>query len=230
MCGIAGIATIDPRSSGLDSSPIRSMLTCLKHRGPDDEGEFVADGVVIGHRRLSVIDVSGGHQPLYGARDTTVIVVNGEIYNYRELANELSARGHRFRTASDSEVAAHAYDEWGLAFLERLDGMFALALWDEASKRLVLARDRMGEKPLYYTVAGNELIFASELTSIILHPAVKRELDPEALSAYLALEYVPAPRTILRNIFKLEPGTALVLENGDIRTARYWATSRARRS
>jgi asparagine synthase (glutamine-hydrolysing) len=223
MCGIAGIATIDPRRGGLDSSPIRSMLTCLKHRGPDDEGEFVADGVVIGHRRLSVIDVAGGHQPLYGARDTTVIVVNGEIYNYRELAKELSARGHRFRTASDSEVAAHAYDEWGLDFLHRMDGMFALALWDAERRQLVLARDRMGEKPLYYTVAGNELIFASELTSIILHPAVKRELDPEALSAYLALEYVPAPRTILRNIYKLEPASALVLENGDMRVSRYWA-------
>jgi asparagine synthase (glutamine-hydrolysing) len=222
MCGIAGIAAIDSGRGGLDASPIRSMLTCLKHRGPDDEGEFVAEGVVIGHRRLSVIDVAGGHQPLYGARETTVIVVNGEIYNYRELKKELSARGHVFRTSSDSEVAAHAYDEWGLSFLERLDGMFALALWDAARQQLVLARDRMGEKPLYYTVAGNELIFASELTSIIQHPAVKRELDPEALSAYLALEYVPAPRTILQNIYKLEPASMLVLENGAIRKSRYW--------
>ena len=223
MCGIAGIATMGAGARGLDSSPIKSMLTCLQHRGPDDEGEFVAEGVVIGHRRLSIIDVEGGHQPLYGARDSTVIVVNGEIYNYRELAKELSARGHTFRTASDSEVAAHAYDEWGLDFLERLDGMFALALWDDARKHLVLARDRMGEKPLYYTIAKGELIFASELTSIIRHPAVSRELDPQALSTYLALEYVPAPRTILKNIFKLEPASALVLENGNVRTFRYWA-------
>lgn len=222
MCGIAGIASVDPRATGLDASPVKAMLTCLKHRGPDDEGEFATDGLVIGHRRLSVIDVHGGHQPLYGARDTTVIVCNGEIYNYRELAKELTARGHSFRTASDSEVAAHAYDEWGLDFLERLDGMFALALWDASKKLLVLARDRMGEKPLYYTIADGELIFGSELTAIIKHPRVPRELDPEALSAYLALEYVPAPRTILKHIHKLEPATALVLENGSIRTFRYW--------
>lgn len=222
MCGIAGIASIDPHAGELDASPIKAMLTCLQHRGPDDEGQFATDGVVIGHRRLSVIDVHGGHQPLYGARDSTVIVCNGEIYNYRELAKELTARGHRFRTASDSEVAAHAYDEWGLDFLERLDGMFALALWDAAKKLLVLARDRMGEKPLYYTVANGELIFGSELTALIKHPGVPRELDPDALSAYLALEYVPAPRTILKNIRKLEPASALVLENGSIRTFRYW--------
>lgn len=222
MCGIAGYAALDPRAARLDPSHIRPMLACLAHRGPDDEGDYVDDGIVLGHRRLSIIDVTGGHQPLYGARDTTVLIVNGEIYNYRELTRELVARGHRFRTASDSEVAAHAYDEWGLDFLDRLDGMFALALWDGAARRLVLARDRMGEKPLYYTSADGALIFASELTAIIKHPAVARELDPEALATYLALEYVPAPRTILRNILKLEPGTLLVLENGTLRTASYW--------
>ena len=220
MCGIAGFASLD--GSPVDVAPIRAMLTCLKHRGPDDEGEFCSDGVVLGHRRLSIIDVEGGHQPLFGARRTTAVVVNGEVYNYRELAKELSARGHTFETKSDTEVAAHAYDEWGLDFLQRLDGMFAIALWDAAAKRLVLARDRMGEKPLYYTIADNKLIFASELTAIINHPAVKRELDPQSLSAYLALEYVPAPRTILKNIFKLEPATALVLENNAVRTFRYW--------
>lgn len=223
MCGIAGFASLD--GSPVEVAPIRPMLTCLAHRGPDDEGEFCADGVVLGHRRLSIIDVEGGHQPLFGQRDTTAVTINGEIYNYRELALELRARGHSFRTKSDCEVAAHAYDEWGIDFLERLDGMFAIALWDAERKRLLLARDRMGEKPLYYGIANGELLFASELTAIISHPAVTRELDPHALSMYLALEYVPAPRTILRNIFKLEPATVLVLENGSTRIHRYWSVS-----
>lgn len=222
MCGIAGFAALDAQAA-LDVSEIRPMLSCLAHRGPDDEGEYVSEGVVLGHRRLSIIDVQGGHQPLFGARETTALTINGEIYNYRELAKELRVRGHVFRSASDSEVAAHAYDEWGLDFLHRLEGMFALALWDAAAKRLILARDRMGEKPLYYTVAAGKLLFASELTSIMRHPAVSRQLDPAALSAYLALEYVPAPRTIIRNVFKLEPASVLILENGEIRTQRYWA-------
>lgn len=222
MCGIAGCAALDPGATTLDVTPLRGMLTCLRHRGPDDEGEFSGDGVVLGHRRLSIIDVEGGHQPLFGARDSTVIIANGEIYNYRALAHELKARGHTFRTASDTEVAAHAYDEWGLEFLDRLDGMFALALWDGAARRLVLARDRMGEKPLYYAVAQNQLLFASELTAIMHHPAVRRDLDPEALAAYLALEYVPAPRTILRGVQKLAPAEALVLEHGALRTFKYW--------
>lgn len=221
MCGIAGIAALDARAK-LDAASLRQMLTCLRHRGPDDEGEFAAEGVLLGHRRLSIIDVEGGHQPLYGARESTVIIANGEIYNYRELARELRARGHTFRTASDTEVAAHAYDEWGLDFLDRLEGMFALALWDGAAQRLVLARDRMGEKPLYYTIVGEQLLFASELTALLQHPSVERELDPQALAAYLALEYIPAPRTILRNVQKLEPATALIVENGAARTRTYW--------
>ncbi len=221
MCGIAGYATFDPRGVA-DAAAIRGMLACISHRGPDDEGDFIDQGVVLGHRRLSVIDVAGGHQPLFGARDSTVIICNGEIYNYRELGKELRARGHQFRTGSDAEVAAHAYDEWGLDFLDKLDGMFALVLWDGAARRLVLARDRMGEKPLYYTRAGDLFLFASELTSLLQHPEVSGELDYEALSEYLALEYVAAPRTILRDMRKLEPGCALVLENGELRHLRYW--------
>jgi asparagine synthase (glutamine-hydrolysing) len=221
MCGIAGAAALDPRRP-IDAAPIAAMLACLRHRGPDDEGVHEESGVVLGHRRLSVIDVAGGHQPLRGRCDTTVAVVNGEVYNYRELAHELAAGGSRFRTASDSEVAAHAYDAWGLDFLERLDGMFALALWDGTRRRLVLARDRMGEKPLYHTVAGELFIFASELTGILAHPAVHAAIDEAALREYLTLEYVPAPRSIIRGVHKLEPGTAIVLENGALRTHRYW--------
>jgi len=221
MCGIAGIAALDGRSP-IDVAPVPSMLACIRHRGPDDEGVHAADGIALGHRRLSVIDLQTGHQPLYGRRDSTVAVVNGEIYNYRALASELAASGSRFRTASDSEVVAHAYDAWGLDFLDRLDGMFALAIWDGAARRLVLARDRMGEKPLFHTTVDGMLLFASELSSLLAHPSVPRTLDHCALQQYLALEYVPAPASIIRGVAKLEPGTALVLENGSARVHRYW--------
>ena len=221
MCGIAGYAALDP-SRPLDASPVRGMLACVAHRGPDDEGVHGVPGIVLGHRRLSIIDVAGGHQPLFGVTEQTAIVCNGEVYNYRELARELTSKGHHFRTASDTEVAAHAYDEWGLDFLERLDGMFALALWDGARRRLVLARDRLGEKPLYWAVAGGMLIFGSELTALLAHPTIEPDIDPVALSEYLALEYVAAPRTILRGISKLEPGNVLVLENGHVEVRPYW--------
>jgi asparagine synthase (glutamine-hydrolysing) len=224
MCGIAGYATLDPRDTA-DPAAAPRMLRCIAHRGPDDEGVFTAPGIALGHRRLSVIDVAGGHQPLFGARPTTVVVVNGEIYNYRELAQQLHRDGHRFATASDSEVAAHAYDRWGLDFLQRLDGMYALALWDGERRRLVLARDRMGEKPLFYTVTGGLLIFASELSAILAHPAVDASIDPGALSAYLTLEYVPAPASMIRGVYKLEPGHVLVLENGRWQTQAYWTLS-----
>jgi len=221
MCGIAGYAALDPRRP-LDGGPVRSMLRCIAHRGPDDEGVFDAPGIVLGHRRLSIIDIEGGHQPLSGAAADTVCVCNGEIYNYRELRSELEASGHRFRTESDIEVAAFAYDAWGLDFLDRLDGMFAIAIWDGARRRLVLARDRMGEKPLYWAVAGDTLVFGSEMTAVLAHGGVDFEVEPAALQSYLALEYVPAPRTILRDVSKLEPGTRLVLEDGRIDVRPYW--------
>jgi asparagine synthase (glutamine-hydrolysing) len=222
MCGIAGIAAFDA-DRDIDAAPLDAMLACVRHRGPDDEGVHIQPGIVLGHRRLSVIDVDGGHQPLRGARDTTIAVVNGEVYNYRELARELEARGSRFRTASDSEVAAHAYDTWGLDFLDRLDGMFALAIWDGVQRRLVLARDRMGEKPLFHATVDGLLLFASELSSILAHPAVTHDIDPTALREYLTLEYVPAPRSLIRGVHKLEPASALILENGTVRDHRYWS-------
>jgi asparagine synthase (glutamine-hydrolysing) len=221
VCGIAGIAALDPLQP-VDAGPMTGMLACIAHRGPDDEGIHAAPGIVLGHRRLSIIDVAGGHQPLFGARRSTAIICNGEIYNYRELAAELGALGHTFQTRSDTEVAAHAYDQWGLDCLDRLDGMFALALWDGAQARLVLARDRMGEKPLYYALTDRLLLFASELTALRAHPAVDAELDLRSLAHYLALEYVPAPHTIVRGVHKLEPGHALVLERGQARTWAYW--------
>jgi asparagine synthase (glutamine-hydrolysing) len=229
MCGIAGIVALHPRAT-VDPVPMRKLLACVRHRGPDDEGMFAAPGIVLGHRRLAVIDVAHGRQPLHGRRDTTVVVANGEIYNYRELAAELRAGGSRFRTESDSEVVAHAWDAWGDACLDRFDGMFALAIWDGAARRLLLARDRMGEKPLYYSTGAGLLIFASELSALIAHPAIAARIDLNALRTYLALEYVPAPDTLVDGVRKLEPGQALALERGSIRTFHYWsidpATSR----
>ena len=221
MCGIAGYAALDPRQA-LDPGPVRAMLDQLAHRGPDDEGTHVRDGVVLGHRRLSVIDLDGGHQPLFGATERTAIVANGEIYNYRILRRELEDLGHRFHTASDTEVAAHAYDAWELDFLDRLDGMFALALWDGARRRLVLARDRMGEKPLYYFVRDGVLAFASELDALLAWPGCERRISPTALVQYLTLEYVPAPDCMIADVAKLEPGMMLVAEHGDVDTRPYW--------
>jgi asparagine synthase (glutamine-hydrolysing) len=221
MCGIAGIAALDPRRE-IAPELVAPMLSCLAHRGPDDEGMFSTDGAVLGHRRLSIIDLESGHQPLFGVTEETAIICNGEIYNYRDLREQLSQSGHRFRTHSDTEVAAHAYDRWGLDFLDRLDGMFALALWDARRRRLVLARDRMGEKPLYYAIADGFLVFASELTSLRAYSGIRSDLDLRSLSQYLALEYVPAPNTILRGVQKLEPGQALVLEDGKTRLFTYW--------
>ncbi|MGD8276567.1 MAG: asparagine synthase (glutamine-hydrolyzing) [Gemmatimonadota bacterium] len=221
MCGIAGYAALDPRRV-LDPAPVRAMLDRLAHRGPDDEGTHVREGVVLGHRRLSIIDLEGGHQPLFGATERTAIVANGEIYNYRVLRRKLEESGHRFHTASDTEVAAHAYDAWELDFLDRLDGMFALALWDGARRRLVLARDRMGEKPLYYRIHDGVLAFASELDALLALPGSERTLSPTALAQYLTLEYVPAPDSIIEGVAKLEPGTMLVAERGEVTTRRYW--------
>ncbi|NJD08967.1 MAG: asparagine synthase (glutamine-hydrolyzing) [Gemmatimonadetes bacterium] len=221
MCGIAGMAA--PAGAVTSPAQLQPMLDCLAHRGPDDHGSYLADGVVLGHRRLAVIDVAAGHQPLRGARPGTVLVINGEIYNYRQLRLELESAGHVFRTHSDSEVAAHAYDRWGDAFLERLDGMFALALWDEPNRRLLLARDRMGEKPLFYWERDGLLLFASELSALLAHPAVTTALDPVALSQYLAFEYVPAPGSLIAGVRKLEPGCALSFDTRGLRRWPYWS-------
>ncbi|HWR98207.1 MAG TPA: asparagine synthase (glutamine-hydrolyzing), partial [Candidatus Methanoperedens sp.] len=221
MCGIAGYAPLDA-AMPLTAAPLGPMLAALQHRGPDDEGVFCNSRVALGHRRLAIVDLEGGHQPVAGARPGTVAVLNGEIYNYAALAKELAARGHRFRTRSDGEVLAHAYDAWGLDFLDRLDGMFALAVWDDERGRLLLARDRMGEKPLFHAVAGGLLLFASELTSLLAHPAAPTGLDLDAFAAYLLLEYVPAPLSLVPGVAKLPPGGALLLEGGTTKAWRYW--------
>jgi asparagine synthase (glutamine-hydrolysing) len=224
MCGIAGY--VGPLRPGLGER----MAATLAHRGPDDAGEHVLDdgagrAAVLAHRRLSIIDLAGGHQPQTNEDGSVHVVFNGAIYNFRELRRDLEARGHRFANRSDTEVLPHLYEEHGLGMLEHLRGMFAFALWDERRRRLVLARDRLGVKPLYYAEPAGEaeLAFGSELKALLRVPGLAAELDPEALDAYLAFLYVPYPRTIFRGIRKLPPAHVLVHEDGESTLRRYWS-------
>jgi asparagine synthase (glutamine-hydrolysing) len=220
MCGICGIATADPRGRP-DLETVARMNGRLVHRGPDSDGIFHADGVALAMRRLSIIDLEGGDQPIANEDGSVTVVHNGEIYNYRELRAELERRGHRFRTHSDTEVLVHLYEEHGDDFLERLRGMFAIALWDARQRRLLLARDRFGIKPLYYRVADGELSFASELKALLEQPGFSREVDPRAVAAYLAFNSIPAPLTVFREARKLPPGTLLSWREGEIGERRY---------
>jgi len=221
MCGICGV--LDLRSSRpVSEELVRRMTDVIRHRGPDDEGFYFGPGIGLGHRRLSIIDLAGGHQPVENETGDVRVVFNGEIYNYAGLAADLKRAGHAFRTRSDTETILHAYEEYGVSSVERLRGMFAFAIWDEPRRRLLLARDRMGIKPLYYTVCGGRLLFASEIKSILQDPSVPREIDDEALEQYLGLRYVPDPRTMFRGVFKLPPGSVLVAENGAVAVNPYW--------
>ena len=192
------------------------------HRGPDDEGQYCGDGIALGMRRLSIIDLDGGHQPIANEDKTVWVVCNGEIYNFKELRAELEARGHLFRCRSDTEVLVHLYEEEGVELFKRLRGMFAIALWDATRRRLVLARDRLGKKPLYVCQQPDRIVFASELKSILELDGISREINPAALREYLALGYVPAPLTLLNGIGKLLPGHYLVVEKDAVRCERYW--------
>jgi asparagine synthase (glutamine-hydrolysing) len=222
MCGICGMA----RARGgnpLSSAVLSSMTKSLLHRGPDDEGYYLKNDVALAVRRLSVIDPEGGHQPLSNEGRSIWIVHNGEIYNFCSLRKELLSRGHSFSTRSDTETIVHSYEEWGEEGIEKLRGMFAFALWNSRQRRLLLVRDRIGIKPLYYTLLEDRtLIFGSELKAIISHPRVKRIMEPEALDLYLTLEYIPSPFSIYKNVFKLPPGCFLIFEDGQIEIKRYW--------
>ncbi len=204
------------------------MTRAMTHRGPDDEGTFVRGIVGLGARRLSIIDLEGGHQPIANEARTAWIVFNGEIYNHRELRLFLEKQGHTFASKTDTEVILHLYEELGDEAVHHLDGIFAFAVWDASARRLLLARDRMGVKPLYYAQVGPQLIFGSELTGLLQYPGVSRELDLIALNEYLSYEFVPSPRTILRGISKLEPGHLLQWDAVGIRSRRYWNISLAR--
>ncbi len=222
MCGIAGIVDLERRP--VDRDVLGRMCARLAHRGPDDQGLYAHGPAGLGQRRLSIIDLSGGRQPMANEDGTVWVTFNGEIYNFQELRPELEARGHRFATHSDTEVILHAYEEYGTRAVERFRGMFAFAIWDQANGRLLLARDRVGKKPLFYARAGGQLVFASELQGLLEHPDVRRELDPAALDAYLTYGYVPAPHTIFRGVCKLPPAHVLTLSLADPqpRTERYW--------
>jgi asparagine synthase (glutamine-hydrolysing) len=214
MCGLTGLFDLEHRRP-MDESILRSMTRAIAHRGPDGEGFHVAPGIALGHRRLAIIDPAGGHQPMFNEDGRIAIVFNGEIYGFRALVHQLEARGHKFRTRCDTEVVIHAWEEWGPACIERLDGMFALALWDEAKQTLFLARDRLGKKPLYYAQLPNgELIFGSELKALLQHPACPRRLDATAIDDFLAFGYVPDPKSIYEGVHKLPAATTLTIQRG----------------
>ncbi|MCA9549401.1 MAG: asparagine synthase (glutamine-hydrolyzing) [Myxococcales bacterium] len=221
MCGIHGIVNlVGGETPGRDL--LERMGDVTVHRGPNDSGGYTADGVAIGMRRLSIIDLSGGHQPISNHDDTLWVVCNGEIYNFRELRDELMGKGHRFKTRSDSEVVLHAYAEWGDGFVEHLDGMFGFALFDKTRRRVLVGRDRLGIKPIYYLDDGQRVIFASEAKAILQVPGVERAVDPVALHQYLSLGYVPAPLCMFQGIQKLPVASMLVIEGGKATVRRYW--------
>ena len=219
MCGICGVVGGDPLR---EQRHVRAMAAALAHRGPDDEGHFADEHAVLGHRRLTIIDLDTGHQPLANEDETLWITYNGEIYNYRTLRAELIAAGHSFRTQTDTEVILHLYEEYGPGCLDRLRGMFAFAIWDRRRRRLFAARDRFGQKPFYYVEQGGKLIFASEIKGLLAHPDVPTEPEPAAVDYYLSLRFIPPPLTMLRGVRKLAARHWLVWENGTLTTEPYW--------
>jgi asparagine synthase (glutamine-hydrolysing) len=224
VCGIAGIFESGNRSE-IDRSLLERMSSSLFHRGPDAGGLHVEHGLGLAHRRLSIIDLSTGQQPLYNENGSVVVVFNGEIYNFQQLAKELESCGHSFRTQSDTEVIVHGWEEWGESCVARFRGMFAFALWDRNRETLFLARDRLGVKPLYYAgLPGDRWIFGSELKALLVHPGLRREIDPLAVEDYFTYGYVPEPRSIFKGVFKLSPGCTLTLKRGRPPSgpAQYW--------
>ncbi len=223
MCGIAGWANLENKTSAHSAEAVlHRMCERMKHRGPDSEGLWLENEVALGMRRLSIIDLHTGEQPVYSEDKSIVVVMNGELYNFREVRADLEKRGHQFETQTDTEILPHLYEEYGDAMLEHINGMFAFALWDKNRKKLLIARDRFGEKPLYYGVFDGKLIFASEPKVLLANPAVKAEINLDALRSYLSFDYVPAPHSIYKNIHKLPAAHLLILENGEVKTRRYW--------
>ena len=223
MCGICGSYS----ANGIrpdDERLVRSMMELLEHRGPDGEGLWASQsGAVLGHRRLAIIDLLGGYQPQFNETRDIAVIVNGEIYNYRELRSELSSLGHVFRTASDTEILVHGYEQWGDDFVTRLRGMFAFALWDEPRRRMILGRDRFGVKPLYYVEPDNEhLLFASEIKALFVGPGIKRELNEDRLAEYLMFRSVSGEETLFAGVREVAPGSLLILEGQKRRVHRYW--------
>ncbi len=225
MCGITGFVDLDGFDRDAERRRLQVMTDVITHRGPDEEGHFVDDRAALGHRRLSIIDCASGQQPMSNEDGSVQIVFNGEIYNFLELRPWLVERGHSFKTNSDTEVIVHLYEELGESCVERLAGMFAFAIWDAKAQKLLLARDRVGKKPLYYAQIGRRLAFGSELKTLIAGDLVERRLDVEALDCYFTLGYVPSPWTILRGARKLRPGHFLTFDRDGARERRYWRLS-----
>ena len=237
MCGIVGI--LDSTGAPLDEAVLRDMCSAIIHRGPDDDGFYVSPkpssemggtaSVGLGMRRLAIIDLNTGKQPIHNEDKTVWVILNGEIYNYAELRAELESKGHQFYTRTDTETIVHAYEEYGCDVPKYLHGMFAFALWDTNDQRLLLARDRLGKKPLLYSVTGNKVVFGSEFQALLRHPEVSRDIDFEALNNYLSFMCVPAPLTAFASIRKLEPGHVMVCESGAVETKRYWTLDCSRK-
>ncbi len=225
MCGICGIVDIN-NSPPIGSDELNAMCKTLEHRGPDGTRTMIRESIAFGHTRLSVIDTETGWQPIANEDETIFVITNGEIYNYQLLRQELEASGHKFRTNSDTEVVVHLYEEVGADFVNRLEGMFAMAVWDEPNKRLILARDRIGKKPLLYSESGGKMMFASEAKTLISSNRLDKEVDAVALASYLTYGYVAEPRSIFNGISKLPPAHILIYENSEITIHRYWKLDR----
>lgn len=223
MCGIAGI--LYQSSGSADSAELKRMCDVMQHRGPDDEGFFVAGPVGLGMRRLSIIDLSSGHQPIHNEDKNVWVVLNGEIYNYRELRAGLETKGHRFYTQSDTEVIVHLYEEYGEECVQHLNGMFGFALWDSQRKKLMIARDRAGEKQIYYASKNGKFVFGSEIKCLLQTDVASKDIDHSALDAYLTYLYVPAPATIFRDVRELPAAHLMVLDSDGLRIRRYWDLS-----
>lgn len=221
MCGFVGFTTVD-YDADANRAIVKDMADRIAHRGPDDEGFFVDDGIAMGFRRLSIIDLEGSRQPMQNASGTVTVTFNGEIYNFQELRAELEALGYEFVTNGDTETVVHGYEAWGTDVFEKLRGMFAIAIWDAPKKRLVCARDLFGIKPLYYQHDGGRLIYGSEIKAFLAHPAFKKELNREMLPQYLCFEYMNDSQTMFKDVHKLLPGHFMVFENGELRTECYY--------
>ncbi len=220
MCGISGILNLT--GAPVDKDLLVKMNDTLSHRGPDDSGYYLDQNIGLGHRRLSIIDLNTGQQPIYNEDNTIVVVFNGEIYNFKELRERLRSKGHQFFTQTDTEVIIHGYEQWGTACVKRFRGMFAFALWDANKKELFLARDRLGIKPLYYYYDGKKILFASEIKALLQNKQIRKTINLKALSDYISLGYVPNPKSILENIYKLSPGHHLVCRSDAITIKQYW--------
>ncbi len=225
MCGIAGWINLENNRSQNSEAVLHAMCERMKHRGPDSEGLWADETVALGMRRLSIIDLHTGEQPVYSEDKSVVVVMNGELYNFREVRADLEKHGHKFETQTDTEILPHLYEEYGDSMLEHINGMFAFALWDKRRQKLLIARDKFGEKPIYYGVFDGKLIFASEPKVLLANPAVKAEINLDSLRSYLSFDYIPAPNSIYKGISKLPAAHFLTVEKGEIKTRRYWNLS-----